>query len=151
MMFVFIPSTAILALTDSFLVFGPPLAIQSIAYALWARSKRLDAYLVVLTLLPALSVLTWYCWDYLTPSDFNLGINEGAEWQPYQHGISLSRYLSTLAFQAPVSLFSLIYVDLKSIRFRRIFICFSIFIAAMIGIVEGQHEAEQQYKLTTQE
>jgi magnesium-transporting ATPase (P-type) len=43
-------------------------------------------YGIVLSV-PMAAVLSWYCYDYLTPSDINLGI--GPEWRPYQHGLTL--------------------------------------------------------------
>jgi hypothetical protein len=64
----------------------------------------------VLPALPVTAVLTWYCYDYLTP-DFNLGINADPDWTPYQHGISIAHYQGALLFQAPVTLFSFLYLD----------------------------------------
>jgi hypothetical protein len=59
------------------------------------------------------AILTWYCYDYLTPSDFNLAITAGPDWAPYQHGISTSRYSDALSFQAPATLFSFAFLEAK--------------------------------------
>jgi hypothetical protein len=56
-------------------------------------------YIFIGLLVPLISILTWYCYEHLTPTDFNLGINEGEYWVPYKHGLSIKRYLATLVCQ----------------------------------------------------
>jgi len=60
--------------------------------------------------LPLTAIVTWYCYDYLTPSNMNLGVNEGADWVPYEHGLTFGRYAAALACQAPVTLFNIGYL-----------------------------------------
>jgi hypothetical protein len=65
----------------------------------------------VLLALPLTAGLVWYSFDYLTPTDLNLGINTSPDWTPHQHGLTLQRDLATLAFQTPIALFNLWYWD----------------------------------------
>ncbi|HEY0910500.1 MAG TPA: hypothetical protein VGD75_09755 [Bradyrhizobium sp.] len=58
--------------------------------------------------LPVTAVLTWYCYDYLTPSVPNFA---GNFTEPYTHGLSLRRYVRTLAVQTSVTLFSSLYLS----------------------------------------
>ncbi len=64
---------------------------------------------LVIAAIPALAIVTWYSYDYLTPSDLEL--IPGPEFVPYQYGITQKRYLGALSAQAFVSLFS--YTRLK--------------------------------------
>jgi hypothetical protein len=101
--------------------------------------------LIIIASIPLVSIITWYCWEYLTPTDFNLGINEGADWQPYQHGITFWRYRDTLCWQTPVTVFSLLYyktpIGLLS-RKRLIGVLF--FISCALGVSTGYVTAESQ-------
>ncbi|WP_168793038.1 hypothetical protein [Paraburkholderia aromaticivorans] len=93
------PLFSLVAAIGIFTVFS----LSQIAQALMMRvlHPRVDryAYIFIGLLVPLVSIVTWYCYEYLTPTDFNLGINEGEDWVPYQHGMSLKRYLATLACQ----------------------------------------------------
>ena len=101
----------------------------------------------VLLALPLTAVLAWYCYDYLTPKDFNLGINESPDWVPYQHGLTLQRYLIMFAIQTLITLFSILNFD-AAIRNRAkkpIITCALLF-AVVLGVVFGHWIAEAQYK-----
>jgi hypothetical protein len=102
-----------IAAIGALLVFTVPQIFQAVLVNLcnqiWGNNGRFAA----LVALPFTAILTWYCYDYLTPSDINLGINTTPDWEPYQHGISASRYLGALAFQAPATLFSFAYLEAR--------------------------------------
>ncbi len=90
--------------------------------------------------LPLVSVLTWYCFDYLTPSDFNLGINEGAEWVSFKHGLTSQRYLLTLLTQSCVTAFSLSRLVLEMHdrnKLNKYVLTVAIICAACFGSVSG--------------
>jgi hypothetical protein len=101
----------IIAAIGSILVFTLPQVFQAALIAVLHRMFGSRARFAVLAALPIVAVLTWYCYDYLTPSDVGLGINAGPDWTPYRHGISIARYMRALAFQVPVTLFSFLYID----------------------------------------
>ena len=87
--------------------------------------------------LPLTAVLTWYCYDYLTPTiaDF------------YEHGISLVRYLMTVGYQAPVTLFAFLYFNAGFHgRSRMPVVLVSLAIAMATGVVWGYLQARQQYR-----
>jgi hypothetical protein len=58
--------------------------------------------------LPLTAVLTWYCYDYLTPSNLCFA---GNCMEAYEHGLSIWRYMTALAIQTPVTLFSFLYCN----------------------------------------
>ncbi len=98
--------------------------------------------------LPLTAVLTWYCYDYLTPSDFNLGINAGPDWTPYQHGISISRYMGALAFQAPITLFSFLFIDAGFRGASKwLILVAALVIAIVVGSMYGYVTAQGQIEL----
>lgn len=105
--------------------------LQAVVVFLGWRHLSRRRWLAVVLCVPVASVLTWYCYDYLTPSDLNLSINAGADWRPYQHGLTLQRYLLTLLCQAGVTAFSMLRfcADLRSnARLQR-----TVLLAAMFG------------------
>ena len=104
------PMIALVTSIGSLLIFTLPQAFQAALVAVLHRAGR--SRFAVLPALPLTAVATWYCYDYLT-IDFTLGINAGPDWTPYQHGISISRYMKALAFQTPITLFSLLFIDAK--------------------------------------
>ena len=105
------PIVGVIAAIGSILVFALPQAFQAALIALGHRIFDSRARFAVFPALPLTAVLTWYCYDYLTPSDLILGISAGPDWRPYQHGISIARYIRALGYQAPVTLFSFLYID----------------------------------------
>jgi hypothetical protein len=102
------PFICLVTAIGSLLIFALPQAFQTALVAVLHRTSR--ARFAGLPALPLTAVVTWYCYDYLT-FDFTLGTNASPDWTPYQHGISLARYMKALAFQTPVTLFSLLYID----------------------------------------
>lgn len=147
MMIVQTPLFGIIAMIGAFLVFTLPQFFQAGLITVLNRIFGGRARLLVLPALPFTAVLTWYCYDYLTPSDLNLGINAGPDWTPYEHGISSSRYLATMAFQAPITLFSFLYFEagLRG-RSRKPVVIVAMAVAIVLGAVWGHGAAENQYQ-----
>jgi hypothetical protein len=102
-----------IAVIGALLVFSVPQIFQAALVNLCNQIWGNDGRFAALVALPFTAILTWYCYDYLTPSNINLGINAGPEWTPYQHGISTSRYLGALSFQAPATLFSFAFLEAR--------------------------------------
>jgi hypothetical protein len=100
------PIMGLLGIIGCFLVFSLPQAAQAAVHMLARRLSRPFAQLFVLSSIPLLAAMTWYCWEYLTPSDFAGG--DDPDWKPYQHGITTQRYLAALAYQVPISIFSIV-------------------------------------------
>jgi hypothetical protein len=99
-----------IAMGGTLLVFAVPQIVQAILAHALVRSFDRRGLVGVVLALPLTVVLTWYCYDYLTPS-MQLSINEGPDWQPWQHGLTIERYLTTLAVQAPITLFGVLHCD----------------------------------------
>jgi hypothetical protein len=148
MMTVFTPLFGVIVAIGALLVFALPQIFQALLVGILKRAFGDRARFAVLLALPLTAVLTWYCFDYLTPADFNLGINEGPDWTPYRHGISMARYLTSLGFQAPVTLFGFLYFDagLKG-RARKPVIIAALAIAFVLGAISGFEAAQRQIQL----
>jgi hypothetical protein len=113
-----VPLMAILVLTlwaiatiGSLIMFAPVQAFQVLVIGIMQREFGDRARFAALSSLPITAVLTWYCYDYLTPNEFHLVAKFGPAWAPYQHGISIARYLAALAIQTPVTLFAFLYFE----------------------------------------
>src|SRR5262249_54042459 len=97
--------------------------------------------LISLLGIPPAAVIMWYCWDYLTPSDFNLGISVPADWEPYQHGMTMPRYLAALVAQSCVTVSSLWRVRLEMAchaMHKKYVVLLWLGIASVAGII-GRH------------
>jgi hypothetical protein len=139
------PMIGLVAAIGTLLIFTLPQALQAALAAVLHRTGR--ARLAVLAALPLTAMLSWYCYDYLT-IDFTLGVNAGPDWTPYRHGISLSRYMKALAFQSPVTLFSLLYLDTGfrgASKWPILIAAFAIVLVA--GVAYGCVTAQQQIAL----
>jgi hypothetical protein len=138
----------IIAASGSISAFTLPQVFQAALIAVLHGRFDDRARFVVLAALPLTAVLTWYSYDYLTPSDLELGITAGPNWTPYQHGISVTRYMKALAFQSPVTLFSFLYIDAG---FRGAskwpFVIAALVIAIAAGGIWGYVTAQQLIKL----
>ncbi len=148
MMLVQTPILGVIAAIGSILVFTLPQVFQAVLVAVLHRTFRGRARFAVLLALPLTAVLTWYCYDYLTPSDFNLGINAGPDWTPYQHGISISRYMGALAFQAPITLFTFLFIDAGFRGASKwLILVAALVIAIVVGSMYGYVTAQGQIEL----
>lgn len=132
-MLVMPPLLGLLVIVWVLLIYALPQCFQAAVSAALVRRSGDQAQAGVLLVLPITAVITWYCYDYLLPSYFN------ADWQ---YGLTTARYMATLAFQAPATLFSVAYAAAGSKRAFQKRIVFLAFVAAIIvGGVEGYRMA----------
>jgi hypothetical protein len=101
------PWFGIITFIGTLLVFTLPQFFQAEVISALEQIFGDRARFAALLALPLTAVLTWYCYDYLTPSNVCFG---GCP-ELYEHGFSLSRYVRTLAVQTPITLFSFLYLD----------------------------------------
>lgn len=145
---IFLSSTLIFIVTPIaiFIVFSLSQMIQGLVMRAFYPLLGRYVYILVGLTVPLISIVTWYCYDYLTPTDFNLGINEGADWQPYQHGMNASRYLVAFFGQAVVTVFTLLYFEatLRG-RSRKTVVLGGLLLATMIGVYLGARHAIDHY------
>lgn len=90
--------------------------------------------------IPLAAIITWYSFDYLTPTDFNLAINVEPEWAPYQHGLTIQRYLVILLIQSCVTFFSLSRLKLEMQerpKLNQYIFWATLFVAACSGSIFG--------------
>ena len=152
MMMIFSPLMMfIVAPIGIFVVFLASQVVQGLMMRLLHPRFGRRAYVFVGLMVPFISILTWYCYDYLTPTDFNLAINEGADWVPYQHGINLNRYMTIFFAQGFVTIFTLIYFEAAAYyRSRKAVVLRALFLAIVIGAFLGHREAINQYQFIDQ-
>jgi hypothetical protein len=147
MMLVYPPLFAVIAVIGVGLVFGFSQLFQIVLVNGFVKRYGPIGHLVVLLALPVTTIITWYGYEYLTPTDFNLGINTPSDWRPYQHGLTSSRYLLTLAFQAAVTIFSVLYFEATLRKgFEKLLIAVVLIVAVALGCVQGHAMATKQYK-----
>jgi hypothetical protein len=145
MMVVFTPVFGIAAAIGTLLVFTLPQLFQVALIVNLGRMFGDRARFASLLVLPLTAILTWYCYDYLTPTDFNLGINVGPDWTPFEHGLSVLRFLLSLAAQAPVTLFNFLYLNARLRGTSKISILVaSLAIAITFGLINGYSKAQNQ-------
>lgn len=96
----------VVATIASLIVFAPVQAFQVLVIGIMQREFGDRARFAALSSLPITAVLTWYCYDYLTPDDFHFGAKFSPGSGPYQNGISVAGYLAALAVQTPLTLFA---------------------------------------------
>jgi hypothetical protein len=95
---------------------------------------------------PLAAVLSWYCYDYLTPSNFNLGINIETL---YEHGLTLNRYLTMFGIQVVITSFSALRWRMqvrengKAGRLLMVSMCVASF---TLGALMGYENALVQYQ-----
>lgn len=137
----------ITTLIGMLLVFTLPQCFQAMVSRGLVRRFGSRAHVGVLLALPVTAVVTWYCYDYLFAPFFSFGANQGPAWKPHQHGLTATRYLGALAFQAPATMFSAAYAAAEMGRLSRKAVLLLALVAAVItGGIMGHHLAEQQYQ-----
>jgi heme/copper-type cytochrome/quinol oxidase subunit 4 len=107
LMAIFVLAFWVIATIGSLIMFAPVQAFQVLVIGIMQREFGDRARFAALSSLPITAVLTWYCYDYLTPNEFHFGARIGL----YQNGISIARYLAALAVQTPVTLFAFLYFE----------------------------------------
>jgi len=140
----FTPVAGIIAFIGTFLVFTLPQFFQAEAVAALDQIFGDRARFAVWPALPLTAVLTWYCSDYLTPSNVCFA---GNCTEAYEHGLSISRYMTALAIQTPITLFSFLYfnTDLSG-RSKKPVLLAALAIAIVIGGLSGYVRARAQYQ-----
>jgi hypothetical protein len=137
------PLFGAIAFVGTFLVFTVSQFFQAEVISVSDRRFGDRAFGALLSL-PVTTVLTWYCYDYLTPSNLCFA---GNCMEPYEHGLSLSRYMKTLAIQTPITLFSYLYFDvgLRDRSKMRIVLA-GLTVALFVGVIRGYLMARSQFR-----
>jgi hypothetical protein len=147
MMLLFPPIIGLIAIIGTFLVFALPQCFQAILADVLVRRFNRRGLVGVLLALPLTAGLTWYSFEYFTPTDLNLGINASPAWAPYQHGLTMQRFLATLAFQTPITLFNLWHCDTTiRVRSKNSIIMAALLLAVVVGVIWGYRMAQEQYQ-----
>jgi len=107
----------LIATLGLFLVAGASQTVVAVVATLLARHFGRRTQARALLTIPAVAILTWYCFDYLTPS--NMVLIPGPDFVPYQHGLTLSRYAKITAFQTVATTFTVIYATNATKKIRR--------------------------------
>jgi len=137
----------VIAVIGTFLVFALPQFFQAALIGALGQIFGDRAQFAALLALPLTAVITWYCYDYLTPTDFNLGINVDPDWTPFKHGLSVSRYITTLIIQTPITLFSFLYFNagLRD-RSKKPVLLAALAVTVVVGGIWGYTTARDQYQ-----
>lgn len=105
--FIFLPIVLICNVLATGVVFSFSQLFQAVITNHFIKKNQRHALYSSALAIPFSAVFSWYCYDYLTPTDFNLGINTDSSWTPYQHGMTVSRYFVMLCLQSCVTFFSI--------------------------------------------
>ncbi len=139
------PFLGLLAVLATILVFTLPQCVQALVSGALVGRFGNQARAGVLLGLPLTAILTWYCWDCLTP--VSLLISQSPADTLYRHGLTRGRYFGALAFQAPATLFSVAYdVARTARRTRRALTLLALLAAVTAGVVLGWRDAQVQYQ-----
>jgi hypothetical protein len=140
------PIGCLIAGIGTLVVFTPAQYLQAASIAILLKRFGSRGWYGIAIVVATAAVVSWYCYDYLTPSNFNLGINIVTM---YQHGLTLHRYLVTLGIQALVTSFSLMRWRLQMSDNRRAttFLILAMSVASVaFGALEGYDNALDQYQ-----
>jgi hypothetical protein len=144
MMKFYTPLFAFIALIGTFLVFTLPQFFQAELVRALERPFGERARFAVWPALPLTAVLAWYCYDYLTPSNLCFA---GNCMEPYEHGLSPSRYATTLAIQTPITLLSSLYLNANiSGRSKTRLLLAALAVALIVGGIRGYFMARGQFQ-----
>ena len=147
MMFIFPLLTGIVALIGTFLVFIISQIFQAGTLLLTERRYGLKAVIFLAFTLPLTTLVTWYCYDYLTPSEMNFGFNAPEDWTPYKHGLTGARYLKSFVAQLLITIFNVLYwISIYKKNIRKPLLFTTLIIAILVGSVWGYVMAINQYK-----
>ena len=136
------------AAIESVLVFALPQVFQAAVVAVCGRALGNRSGLALFPALPLTVVLTWYCYDYLTPTNDGLGLSYDPDRTLYEPGISPARFLRALKYQFPVTLFGFLYFELDCRRASKWPLLLATLVlttasAGIWGYVEAQHAIER--------
>lgn len=95
-----------------------------------------------LVALPAIAIISWYCYDYLAPTDFTFMDITPSDWKP---GV---RYLIILVAQAAFTLFNVLWFEATIVKkFRGHLVVALLLVAVALGGIGGYATALQQNEL----
>jgi len=147
MIIIFTPLLGLIAAVGTVIVFALPQCFQAVVSGALVRRFGDRAQAAVLMAQPMTAIITWYSYDYLTPTNVTLAINVGPGWQPYQHGLTAARYLTALACQTAATLFSVAYVGTTGNRLpRKAVVLLALAAAVLAGGFGGYRQADAQYQ-----
>jgi hypothetical protein len=144
MMKAYTPLFGVIAIIETCLVFALPQFFQAELIGGVRRIFGDRARFAALASLPLTALLTWYSYDYLTPSNICFA---GNCMEAYHHGISVTRYLAAVLIQIPVTLFSFLYFEAAFRgRSRSTLVLAALAIALAAGVVRGYLLARDQFQ-----
>jgi hypothetical protein len=147
MMFMFTPLFGLIAAIATVIVFTLPQCFQTLVSSALVRRFGGRAQAAILLALPMTAIFTWYSYDYLMPSYTPLAITAGPDWQPFQHGLTMVRYLVALGCQTPATVFSVAYISAAGSRLpRKAVLLLALAAAVLAGGLGGYREAVGQYQ-----
>jgi hypothetical protein len=138
------PIFALFNIIACFLVLTVPQFFQAAIVCAFEPAYGDGSRFLALAALPVTAVITWYCYDYLTPSNICFA---GSCTEPYEHGLSPSRYVMALAVLTPITLFSFLYLSacLRD-RSKMSLLLVALAIAILLGAIGGYVRAREQYQ-----
>ena len=103
---------SIVILVGIYIVFSFSQITQAIITKISIEKFENRSLYLVLATIPLATILSWYCFDYLTPTG-GLDINDDADTVPFEHGLTIKRYLIMLCIQACLTIFSFTRLKLE--------------------------------------
>jgi heme/copper-type cytochrome/quinol oxidase subunit 4 len=144
MMTTYSPLFGVITIIGTYLVFTLPQLFQAGLIGNFERMFGDRARFAPLLALPLTTVLTWYCYDYFTPSNLCFA---GSCMDYYEHGLSVPRYLMALLAQMPITLFCFLYFEAGFRgRSKTPIILAALSIALVAGGIRGYVLARGQYQ-----
>jgi hypothetical protein len=114
------------------LLFGLPQILQ--IFVVNAALKRFgwQGRFTGLVALPAIALISWYCYDYLAPTDFTFMNITPSDWKP------AVRYFVILVAQAAFALFNVLWFEATIVKkFRGYLVVSLLLVAVTLGGVGG--------------
>jgi len=138
------PLSGAIAFIGTFVVFTLPQFFEAEVVRALDQIFGDRARFAALLALPLTAVLTWYCYDYLTPSNLCFA---GNCMEAYEHGLSLPRYATTLVVQAPITVFSLLYFNAGfSGHSKKSILLAALAVTLVAGGIRGYLTANNQFQ-----
>jgi hypothetical protein len=141
MMLMFTPLLGLFVMVVALVTFALPQLIQAAVSCALASRLGSRAHTAILLALPMTTVVTWYSIDYITMPILS------PDTEPYQHGLTMARYLAALVLQATATVFNVAYLRVAVGRVSwKVVAVLSIVTAVVVGSVWGHHLASGQFQ-----
>jgi len=128
-----------LAFIGAFLVFTLPQIFQAKVADLSLRYGRRPE-MIALLVFPLTVAIAWYSFDYLVPPNATV-LNDHI----FEHGLTLERYATMFAIQAPISLFCICYHHAVLRRARKAWFVMAVLFAVIAaGGIKGYERAKAE-------